>query len=101
VAEIEREVAAGRLEHEAASAVCEAAGRELPKRPASRPAGLTDREVEILRLLARGRSKKQIAGELFIAPGTVHTHVTHIYAKIGSSTRAGAALFAVQNDLLR
>ena len=101
VAEIEREVAAGRLEHEAAAAVCAAAGGELPKRPASSPAGLTDREVEILRLLARGRSKKQIAKALFIAPGTVHTHVTHIYGKIGSSTRAGAALFAVEHDLLR
>jgi DNA-binding NarL/FixJ family response regulator len=73
----------------------------LPKQRASWPAGLTDRETEILRLLARGRSKKEIARELVIAPGTVHTHVTHIYAKIGSSTRAGAALFAVEHDLIR
>ena len=101
VEELDREVAAGRLEQEAAAAVCAATGGVLPKRAASRPAGLTDREVEILRLLARGRSKKEIAKELVIAPGTVHTHVTHIYSKIGSSTRAGAALFAVEQDLLR
>lgn len=101
VGEIQREVAAGRLDHDAAAAVCAAAGGVLPKRPSSRPAGLTEREVEILRLLARGRTKKQIAKELVIAPGTVHTHVTHIYAKIGSSTRAGAALFALEHDLLR
>lgn len=101
VAEIEREVAAGRLDREAAEAVCAAAGGALPRRRPSWPAGLTDREVDILRLLARGRTKKEIAKELVIAPGTVHTHVTHIYAKIGSSTRAGAALFAIENDLIR
>ena len=101
IAEIDREVAARRLDRDAAAAVCAAAGGALPNRPGSRPAGLTDREIEILRLLARGRSKKEIAKELTIAPGTVHTHVTHIYAKIGSSTRAGAALFAMENGLIR
>ncbi|MEX2554421.1 MAG: HD domain-containing phosphohydrolase [Actinomycetota bacterium] len=101
LAEIDREVTARRLDRDAAAAVCAAAGQALRNHPPSWPAGLTDREVEILRLLARGRSKKEIAKELTIAPGTVHTHVTHIYGKIGSSTRAGAALFAVEHDLLR
>lgn len=101
VKQIEGEVASGRLDREAAEAVCRAAGTVLPKQPSSWPAGLTDREIEILRQLARGRSKKEIAKELVIAQGTVHTHVTHIYAKIGSSTRAGAALFAMENDLIR
>lgn len=101
VKQIEGEVASGRLDRDAAAAVCAAAGGVLPKQRSSWPAGLTDREIEILRLLARGRSKKEIAKELVIAPGTVHTHVTHIYAKIGSSTRAGAALFAMEHDLIR
>jgi DNA-binding NarL/FixJ family response regulator len=57
--------------------------------------------VEVLRHLARGRSEKEIAAVLFISAGTVHTHVAHIYEKIGASTRAGAALFAVEHDLLR
>jgi DNA-binding NarL/FixJ family response regulator len=64
------------------------------------PVGLTDREVDVLRLLARGRSKKQVAAELVIAPGTVHTHVTHLYQKTGVSTRAGIALFALEHELL-
>jgi DNA-binding NarL/FixJ family response regulator len=57
--------------------------------------------VEVLRLLARGLSKKQIAKELVIAPGTVHTHTVHIYEKLGVSTRAGVALFAMEHGLLR
>jgi DNA-binding NarL/FixJ family response regulator len=63
-------------------------------------AGLSEREVEVLRLLARGHSKKDIAGLLFISEKTVSHHTQHIYAKIGVSTRAGATLFALQHDLL-
>jgi DNA-binding NarL/FixJ family response regulator len=55
----------------------------------------------VLRLLARGQSKKQIARALVIAPGTVHTHTVHIYEKLGVSTRAGVALFAMEHGLLR
>ena len=65
------------------------------------PAGLTDREIDVLRLLARGLSKKEIAKELVIAPGTVHTHTVHIYGKLGVSTRAGVALFAMEHGLVR
>ncbi|MGZ4271739.1 MAG: response regulator transcription factor, partial [Solirubrobacteraceae bacterium] len=64
------------------------------------PAGLTRREVEVLGLLARGLSNKEIAGRLVISPKTVANHVEHIYAKIGASTRARASLFAVQHGLL-
>jgi len=91
----------GALDREAVRAVCEAAGHRLSKRTGGWPAGLSDREVEVLRHLARGESEKQIGARLFISPATVHTHVVHIYAKIGASTRATAALFAMEHDLLR
>jgi HD-GYP domain-containing protein (c-di-GMP phosphodiesterase class II) len=68
---------------------------------AAAPAGLTAREVEVLRLLARGLTNKQAAVRLGIATKTVGRHVESIYSKIGASTRAAAALFAVEHDLLR
>ncbi len=61
--------------------------------------GLTDREVEVLRLVAAGLSNKKIAGRLTLSPKTVGRHVEHIYAKIGVSTRAGATLFAMDQGL--
>ncbi len=64
------------------------------------PARLTDREVEVLRLIAKGLNRRQVAGALFIAEGTVRSHLEHIYSKIGVSSRAAAALFAVEHDLL-
>jgi DNA-binding NarL/FixJ family response regulator len=64
------------------------------------PAGLTPREVEVLRLLARGLSNKSIAERLVISPKTVGNHIEHIYAKINASNRAGASLFAMQHGLL-
>jgi DNA-binding NarL/FixJ family response regulator len=63
------------------------------------PAGLTERELEILRQLAAGRTKRQIAAELVISPSTVHTHTVHIYAKCAVSTRAGLAMFAMRYGL--
>ena len=77
----------------------EAAGHRLPRRRQA-IAGLTAREVEVLILLARGMSNKRIAERLVITPKTAGNHVEHIYAKIGASSRAGAALFAVQHGLL-
>ena len=65
-----------------------------------RPAGLTEREVEVLRLLARGSSNVEIARELVVSRRTAEHHVQHIYTKIGVSTRAAAALFAMQHGLL-
>jgi DNA-binding CsgD family transcriptional regulator len=66
----------------------------------ARPAGLSEREVEILRLLAQGRTTKEIAQALTITEKTAGHHVEHIYAKAGVSTRVGAALFAMQHDLV-
>ena len=63
------------------------------------PAGLTERELEILRRLAAGYTKRQIAAELVISQSTVHTHTVHIYGKCGVSTRAGLAMFAMQHGL--
>ena len=80
------------------------AGRRRPgDTPADcghRPAGLTDREVDVLRLIARGQANKQVAATLGISPKTVGHHVEHIYAKAGVTTRAGATLFAMEHGLL-
>jgi HD-GYP domain-containing protein (c-di-GMP phosphodiesterase class II) len=98
-AELRKEVRAGRLDADAVDAVLAAAGHR-PARRKEGPAGLTEREVEVLRLLARGLSSKQIAEELVIAPKTARNHTEHIYAKIGASSRAAAGLFAMRNGLL-
>jgi HD-GYP domain-containing protein (c-di-GMP phosphodiesterase class II) len=99
VAEMRAEVRAGRLDGAAVDAVLEAAGHRVPRRR-ERLSGLTAREVEVLVLLARGLSNKQIAERLVITPKTAGNHVEHIYAKTGASSRAAAALFAVQHGLL-
>jgi HD-GYP domain-containing protein (c-di-GMP phosphodiesterase class II) len=93
------EVRAGRLDGTAVDAVLEAAGHRLPRRREAL-SGLTAREIEVLILLARGRSNKQIAERLVITPKTAGNHVEHIYAKIDASNRAAAAMFAVQHGLL-
>jgi DNA-binding NarL/FixJ family response regulator len=80
--------------------VLTAAGHR-PHRTTAWPAGLSDREVEVLRLLCRGGTNKEVALLLEISPKTVGHHVSHIYDKIGVSTRAGATLFAVEQDLLQ
>ena len=64
------------------------------------PAGLTAREVEVLRLVASGLTNKEIATRLVITPKTAGNHVEHIYTKIGTSNRASASLFAMQHGLL-
>lgn len=88
---------AGRLPTDAVSAVLEAAGQPAP-RPA-RPAGLTEREVEVVAMLARGLQTKQLAHALGISVKTADRHVQNAYAKMGISTRAAAAVFAMQNGL--
>jgi len=62
---------------------------------------LSDREVEVLTLIARGHSNREVATRLSISAKTVGHHVAHIYAKIGVTTRPAAALFAAEHDLLR
>jgi HD-GYP domain-containing protein (c-di-GMP phosphodiesterase class II) len=100
-AEVEAAAEAGTFDLECARAVVEAAGHEPAKRRGTWPKGLSDREVEVLRLLARGRSNRQIAAELVISPRTAEHHVQHIYTKIGGSTRASAAMFAMEHGLVR
>ena len=78
---------AGRFGHRQVDAVLAAAGEARPRRPAANPAGLTDREVEVLRLIAHGRVNKQVAAKLGISAKTVGRHVEHIYAKAGVTTR--------------
>jgi HD-GYP domain-containing protein (c-di-GMP phosphodiesterase class II)/DNA-binding CsgD family transcriptional regulator len=95
------EARSGRLDPECVRAVIEAAGRPAPKVRTPWPASLSDREVEVLRLLARGLSNRAIAGSLYISPRTAEHHVQHIYTKIGASTRAAAAMFAMEHGLLR
>ena len=98
-AEMRAGVRAGRLDGTAVEAVLQAAGHRLPRRREAM-SGLTAREVEVLILLARGLSNKQIAERLVITPKTAGNHVEHIYAKIGASNTAAAAMFAVQHGLL-
>jgi len=90
----------GRLDRRAVSHVIEAAGLSPTPPGTTNPAGLTDREVAVLRLLARGSTNRQVGDALFISPKTVGRHVENIYAKIGVSTRAGAAIFAMEHRLL-
>lgn len=98
-AALREDVRAGRLAAEAVDAVLAAAGEAAPRRRAG-PAGLTPREVEVLALIARGASTRQVARRLGIAPKTVGTHIERIYLKTGVSTRSGAALVAVTHGLL-
>jgi HD-GYP domain-containing protein (c-di-GMP phosphodiesterase class II) len=98
-AQLRREAREGRLDADAVEAVLAAAGRPVQRRR-THAGGLTPREVEVLRLLARGLSIRAIAAALTVAPKTVDAHIQHIYAKAGVSTRAAATLFAAENDLL-
>jgi HD-GYP domain-containing protein (c-di-GMP phosphodiesterase class II) len=95
------EVTAGRLDREAVAAVLSASGQAGQRGRLPHPGGLSDREVEVLRLIARGLRNREVAARLFISPKTVGHHVAHIYAKIGVRTRPGAVLFAMEHDLLR
>jgi HD-GYP domain-containing protein (c-di-GMP phosphodiesterase class II)/DNA-binding CsgD family transcriptional regulator len=96
---LEAEAHEGRLDADAASGVIEAAGLRRAVRR-SRPADLTERQLEVLRLVSRGLSNADIAKRLVLSRRTVEHHVQDIYAKIGASTRAGAAMFAMQHGLL-
>ncbi len=98
-AELRREVHDGRLDADAVAAVLAAAGHRVPRRRDG-PSGLTAREVDVLRLLARGLSSKDIARELVISPKTARNHIEHIYSKTGARNRAAASLFAMRHGLL-
>jgi DNA-binding NarL/FixJ family response regulator len=92
-----REVDAGRLDADCVAAVLESAGHRAPR--VTRPAGLTEREAQVVALLARGLQTKQVGRTLGISAKTADRHVQNAYAKIGVSTRASAALFAMQHGL--
>jgi HD-GYP domain-containing protein (c-di-GMP phosphodiesterase class II) len=98
-AELRGEVKAGRMDGDAVEAVLGAAGHRVARRREG-PAGLTAREIDVLRLVSRGLSSKEIAARLVISPKTARNHIEHIYVKIGVSTRSGASLFALQHGLL-
>jgi HD-GYP domain-containing protein (c-di-GMP phosphodiesterase class II) len=93
------EARAGRLDHEIVEAVLSVAGHRTRQRRDG-PAGLTGREIEVLRLLARGLSTKQIAERLGVSPKTAGNHIEHIYGKIHANNRVAASLFAVEHGLL-
>jgi HD-GYP domain-containing protein (c-di-GMP phosphodiesterase class II) len=102
--ELRRLAAEGVLDDRATGAVLAAAGQDgtIARKTTRRtyPGGLTGREVEVLRLAARGLTTKEIAGQLFIAPKTADHHIENVYHKIGVSTRAAAALWAMQNSVV-
>ena len=98
-AELAELVDAGALDKRTVDAVLEAAGTMPLRVRQGYPAELTEREVEVLRLVAQGKTNKEIAEALVITQKTAGHHVEHIYAKAGVSTRVGAALFAMQHDL--
>ncbi len=95
---IREEVSEGRLDERATECVIAAAGGEAT--PWTNPDGLTEREVEVLKLISGGLTNRETADELYISPKTVGRHVENIYAKIGVSTRAGAAVYAMEQRLL-
>ena len=71
-----------------------------PAKAAPYPAGLTAREVEVLRLVAQGLTDGQVAEQLVISPRTVNWHLTSIYSKLGVSSRSAATRFAIEHKLV-
>jgi HD-GYP domain-containing protein (c-di-GMP phosphodiesterase class II) len=100
-AQLLEEVKRGTLDGEAVAAVLEAAGQRKRGKKVPFVAGLTGREVDVLRLLAKGSTTKDIGAALGLSPKTVDNHTQSIYAKIGVKTRGGATLFAMEHGLLR
>jgi HD-GYP domain-containing protein (c-di-GMP phosphodiesterase class II) len=92
------EARAGRLDADAVAAVLETAGQ--PAQRVARPAGLTEREAQVVGLIARGLQTKVVARALGISVKTADRHIQNAYAKIGVSTRAAATVFAMQHGLI-
>ncbi|MGL6279656.1 MAG: HD domain-containing phosphohydrolase, partial [Gaiella sp.] len=99
-AELLREVAEARLDQEAVDSVLGAAGHTVRERARELPAGLTERELEVLLVLVQGESNNEIAETLGISAKTVGHHVQHVYRKAGVRSRAAATLWAFQHDLV-
>ena len=100
-AELMREAEEERLDPDAVDAVLNAAGHRVEQRPRELPAGLTERELEVLLVLVRGESNQKIAEDLGISAKTVGHHVQHVYQKAGVRSRAAATLWAFEHDLVR
>jgi DNA-binding CsgD family transcriptional regulator len=101
-ATLEKEAETGRLDREAVRAVLETAGHRVERGRArgGYPGGLTNREIEVLRLVSRGLTNKQVAQKLDMSSRSVGQHLAHAYEKIGVTTRAGAAMFAMKNGIV-
>lgn len=98
---LRRDVRDGRLDAEAVNAVLEAGGHEVPPIRRDQIGGLTARETEILRLIAGGKTAKQMGAALGISAKTADNHIQNLYAKIGVRTRAGATLYAIEHGLFQ
>lgn len=90
----------GKLCADGVEAVLTAAGQASRRASSVRPSGLTPREIEVLGLIAAGHTAKEVAGLLEIAPKTADNHIQNLYSKIGVSSRAGAALYALERGML-
>jgi len=99
--EIRGETRLGKFDFEVVEAVLAGAGQPGPPKATARPAGLSEREIEVLGLLIQGLSNRQMAEALFLSPKTVDHHIQHIYDKVGVSTRVGATLFALRHGLVK
>jgi DNA-binding CsgD family transcriptional regulator len=96
--QLREEARAARLDADSVEAVLAAAGHRVSRRT-SQSGGLTAREVEVLRLVAQGRSNRQIAAELYIAEKTARNHVERVYSKLGVNNRTQASLAAIDRGL--
>jgi two-component system NarL family response regulator len=92
--------AAIRKVHAGGTHVSQRAASRLAERAIAGPA-LSPREVEVLRLIAAGKSNKEIAGALFVSEGTVKTHVLNIHHKLGVDDRTEAVVLAIKRGILR
>jgi HD-GYP domain-containing protein (c-di-GMP phosphodiesterase class II) len=100
-AELTREAREGQLDPDAVDAVLVAAGHRVVQRPRELPAGLTQRELDVLLILVTGESNREIAEDLGISAKTVGHHVQHIYEKAGVRSRAAATVWAFEHGLVR
>ena len=100
-AKVRGAVKEGRLCPDAVEAVLTCAGQRARRAPPKRLAGLTPREIEVLRLIAAGDTAKEAASKLDIATKTADNHIQSLYSKIGVTTRAGAALYALERGLVQ
>ncbi|HEY3059407.1 MAG TPA: HD domain-containing phosphohydrolase [Chloroflexota bacterium] len=99
--ELSKQATQGKLDRHVVDAILTTAGQQPrpEKRRRNLPAGLSEREAEVLSLTVRGMSNRQIAEALVVSPKTAGHHLENIYAKIGVSSRVGATLFALQHGL--